>query len=288
MGKSEMKTAEFKDCMRADSLTHPGLVRHVNEDAVGFFLEDGCFFVADGMGGGSAGDLASGFLENELSEVIEGSRAEMPGLRKYNVNQAIHNAHIKIRNYAENMHFEQMGTTLAVMLFNPWNMNSAWICHIGDSRIYRLRQGRFIRLTRDHTVGAELAERKRSFLSKNILSDHRTSHLSHILTRVVGSTRGSAPEWEETDIHPNDRFLICSDGVSTMLKEKEIMRIMVNAEGPEETVAELSEKVLESGAKDNFSMITVFIEKKLPEILEPDDDLRIENEYHLKISERIN
>ena len=66
------------------------------------------------------------------------------------------------------------------------------------------------------------------------------------------------------------------------------MRIMVNAEGPEETVAELSEKVLESGAKDNFSMITVFIEKKLPEILEPDDDLRIENEYHLKISERIN
>ena len=66
------------------------------------------------------------------------------------------------------------------------------------------------------------------------------------------------------------------------------MRVMVNAEGPEESIAELAEKVLESGAKDNFSMITVFIEEKLPEILEPDEGLRIENEYHLKISERIN
>ena len=76
-----MKTVDFKSCLQADSLTHPGLVRYINEDAVGFFLEDGCFFVADGMGGGAAGDIASGFLENELSEVIEGSRAEIPGLR---------------------------------------------------------------------------------------------------------------------------------------------------------------------------------------------------------------
>ncbi|MBO4491960.1 MAG: serine/threonine-protein phosphatase [Lentisphaeria bacterium] len=256
-----MTPVEFRKLLLAESLTHPGLVRKTNEDSLGFFLESGCFFVADGMGGGSAGDIASSLLENQISDAIEFSGGESPEVRKNKIHTAIHDAHLKIREYAETRSFAQMGTTLALMLFNPWNPRRADLCHIGDSRIYRLRNNSLNVLTRDHTVGAELErEMMSSDHPEKGIGDHRTSVFSHVLTRVVGATSNEPEaEWSETEVRSRDRFLICSDGVTTMLAEPEIQKIISESGRPDEAVRALSESVLKAGAKDNYSIIIIFV-----------------------------
>jgi len=259
MGKDTMNAVDFQVVLQAEALTHPGLSRSTNQDALGFFQEDGCFFVADGMGGGSAGDIASSLLENELSEAIEYSGDETTEEREKSIRNAIHTAHQKIRSYANARSFDQMGTTLALMLFDPWNPHSAKLCHVGDSRIYRFRDHSLTVLTRDHTVGAELEQDMPDRWKNNGMGDHRNSFYSHVLTRVIGSKNECEPEWTETDIRPQDRFLICSDGVTTMLPETDIQSTMSAWEQPEEIVRALSDSVLQAGAKDNFSIIIVFV-----------------------------
>ena len=254
-------------------MTHPGLSRSTNQDALGFFPEDGCFFVADGMGGGSAGDIASSLLENELSEAIEYSGEKTTEDREESIRKAIHVAHQKIRSYANARSFEQMGTTLALMLFDPWNPNSAELCHVGDSRIYRFRDRALTVLTRDHTVGAELEQDMPDRWKNNGMTNHRSSFYSHVLTRVIGSKNECEPEWTETDIRPLDRFLICSDGVTTMLSEQDIQSVMEASEQPADIVRALSDSVLRAGAKDNFSIIIVLVRDSASESPEaaPDD-----------------
>ena len=262
-----MIPVDFRKFLFAESMTHPGLVRKTNEDSLGFFLESGCFFVADGMGGGSAGDIASSLLENQISDAIEFSGGESPEERKNRIRTAIHDAHLKIRGYAETRSFAQMGTTLALMLFNPRDPRRADLCHIGDSRIYRLRSNCLTGLTRDHTVGAELEREMASEQGEKNLGDHRTSVFSHVLTRVVGaSSNEPEPEWSETEVRSGDRFLICSDGVTTMLAETEIRTIISESGRPDEAVCALSDSVLKAGAKDNYSIIIVFVgDSGLPE-----------------------
>ena len=240
-------------------MTHPGLVRKTNEDALGFFPEDGCFFVADGMGGGSAGDVASSLLENQISDAIEFTGGESFEQRRNRIRTAIHNAHFKIREYAKARSFAQMGTTLALMLFNPQNPWRADLCHIGDSRIYRFRDDRLAALTRDHTVGAELAREMPFDPMEKGMGDHRTSFFSHVLTRVVGEGEEPEPEWTETEVRPGDRFLICSDGVTTMLSEQDIRTVISRSGQPDEAVRALSDSVLKAGAKDNYSIIVVYV-----------------------------
>ena len=259
MGKDTMNKIDFQIILHAEAMTHPGLCRSTNQDALGFFPEDGCFFVADGMGGGSAGDIASSLLENELSEAIEISGNETHEELEKSIRNAIGAAHQKIRSYADARTFEQMGTTLALMLFDPWNPHSAKLCHVGDSRIYRFRDQSLKVLTRDHTVGAELEQDMPDRWKNNSMGDHRNSYYSHILTRVIGSKHDCEPEWTETDIRPQDRYLICSDGVTTMLSETEIQNAMSSMDQPEEVVRALSDSVLQAGAKDNFSIIIVFV-----------------------------
>ena len=256
---------DFSERIVADSRTHPGKVRPHNEDAVGFFPEEGCFFVADGMGGGAAGDVASSFLENELSDAIEQTGSASSDQREADIRNAIHRTHMKIRDYAESKQFDQMGTTLALMMLNPPDAHAASICHIGDSRIYLLRDGALTALTMDHTVGAELERENKSMMKNTDWTDHRTSRFSHILTRVIGGEDEPEAEWNEIAVRPFDRFLICSDGVTTMLQESVISDILSASDHPSDAVRRISDAVLDAGARDNFSMVVVFVREDNPE-----------------------
>ena len=263
LGEIQMNPVDFGQCLQADCMTHPGLVRPVNEDAIGFLPESGCFFVADGMGGGSAGEIASSLLENQLTEAIEGSDGESFDQRIRQIRDAIRDANRKIRICAERRSYRQMGTTLAMMLFHPQDERSAAICHIGDSRIYRLRDGLLTALTKDHTVGAELSESGTEGDYAGQMTDHRVSRISHMLTRVIGAEKEPEQEWAETEVRPRDRFLVCSDGVTTMLSEDTIQQILFEAEQPSDAVRLLGDRVLQAGANDNFSLIVVFVNERV-------------------------
>lgn len=256
---------DFTERIMADSRTHTGKVRPHNEDAVGFFPEEGCFFVADGMGGGSAGDVASCFLENELTDAIEQDGSASSDRREAVVRDAIHRTHMKIRDYAESNQFDQMGTTLALMMLDPQDAHAASVCHVGDSRIYLLRDGALTALTMDHTVGAELERENKSGMKNMDWMDHRTSRFSHMLTRVIGGADEPEAEWNRIAVRPSDRFLICSDGVTTMLPESVISDILSGSDHPSDAVRNISDAVMKAGARDNFSMVVVFVREDNPE-----------------------
>lgn len=265
-----------------------GLVRRENEDSYSVLPEDGCCIVSDGMGGGSAGEIASQIIVEYLSDAIAGTASDSPGSRKYAIQQAIHGANRKIREYAKSHGYAQMGATLALLLLDSWQPGKALLCHVGDSRIYRFRQGELELLTRDHTVGFELAASLRKNSGKNSavnLDDHTSSPISHVLTRSVGIADYVLPEWEETDLLPDDIIMVCSDGITTMLRDEEIQHIFRETTTIDDKLSHLTAEVRNAGAKDNYTVALCQIASELPGAETPTEEEVEENNYLLKISE---
>jgi len=250
---SHIAFAEFTDC---------GLVRPQNEDSFASLPADGCFLVSDGMGGGEAGEVASRIVAERLAAAVSGTAADSPGRRKFAVQQAIHGANREIRDYARAQGYAQMGATLALWLADAWNQRRAWLCHVGDSRIYRLRDGVLEVLTRDHTLGAELAART----ANAAFAEHSVSSLSHILTRSIGVAGRVLPEWGTADVRRGDLFMVCSDGVPTMLSDAGIGGILAGAERDlAAAAAQLADRVRLAGARDNYTFILFRIAAEPPE-----------------------
>jgi protein phosphatase len=283
-----MNQTEQFNWIESASFSDPGLVRKVNEDSCAIVAEAGCYIVSDGMGGGSDGEIASQIVVETVSDAIENTASDSPGSRKYAVQQAVHRANRTIRGYSQAHNYAQMGATLVVLLLDPWHPGKALLCHVGDSRIYRLRDGMLQQLTRDHTVGAELAlslEKKGAKKDCAAMMDHTNSPFSHVLTRSIGVSENVLPEWDETTIYPGDFLMLCSDGVTTMLKDEEIQQIFLENESLEGKMTCLSKRVLESGAKDNFTMVLCQVASSLPPPEMPTDEELKESDYLLKIAE---
>lgn len=229
--------------------TNEGLVRGNNEDALLCMDEVGLFLISDGMGGASAGELASQMVKNAVQEALENSHEDSPGVRKFAVNKAISKANAKIRAYAKEHNFRQMGATLAMFLLNPWQPGQAMTCHAGDSRIYRFRDGKLCLLTSDHTVGNEL---RRQGYGEKALKD---THIDHVLTRAIGVSDEVTPEWNDVDIVENDLFMLCSDGITTMLSNEQLQKIFRKENDVQKLLNMVEEAVRNAGARDNYTMI---------------------------------
>ena len=254
-----------------EALTDPGYVRTNNEDSYAILPEDGCCLVADGMGGGSAGELASQIVEDRITEAITGTAADSPGLRKCNVQQAILRANRAIFEYAKLHNFLQMGYNLAIFLAD------SWLCHVGDSRIYRWRNGELALLTRDHSIGMEFDE----------LGIKALEHIpaARLLTRAIGVSAAIIPEWTEIEVLPEDRFLLCSDGLTSMCPDSVIAEAFQCSTGSSAVIQHLVRKIQAAGAKDNFTMICCSAASILPAMLPQEEDAAAENRYLLKTSE---
>lgn len=283
-----MNQTEQFNWIETASFSHPGLVRRENEDSFMDVGQDGCYIVSDGMGGGSDGEIASQIVVETVSDAIEGSAPDSPGSRKYAIQQAIHRANRTIRAYSQSHNYSQMGATLVLLLLDTWQPGRALLCHVGDSRIYRFRGGELQQLTRDHTVGAELAlslQKKGAKTDGSLMMDHTNSPFSHVLTRSIGVSDNVLPEWDETEIEPGDLLMLCSDGVTTMLKDEEIRQIFRDNESTERKAVALSERVLAAGARDNFTMILCQAGDSFPPPENPTEEELQENKYLLKIAE---
>ena len=247
----------------ASSLSACGLVRKENQDSLLAIPEAGFFCVADGMGGGKGGELASRWICESLTEIARQTGFPvMPGARRVPlVDEALQDTNRRIRAYANEQGFRSMGSTVAIVLFDPTDWAHPSIVHAGDSRVYRLRRGRLQLLTRDHTVGNELSRKTHSRIESDGLKSRRNP-LSHILTRAVGTEFRVRSDWQKTDACVGDRFLLCTDGVHDMLSDGEIEAALRGRTKPDDVLRRLEAGIVAAGAGDNYSMVCFEVRRK--------------------------
>ncbi|MCP4964031.1 MAG: serine/threonine-protein phosphatase [bacterium] len=229
------------------SATHVGLVRAGNEDSVrpvndGSTEEPVVIAVADGMGGAVAGEVASRVAID--AAFVEGATSEItPGERVRNGNDAV------VAAVADDSTLSGMGTTLTLGLFLP--DGSVRIGHIGDSRLYLYRDDELRQLTSDHTFVAELVA-----MGQITAEEANTHPRRHLVTRVIGTPEVNVDEFE-IELKPNDRIVICSDGLNSMLRDREIAAKLKAASSPSDAAWSLVEAANAAGGTDNTTVAVV-------------------------------
>ena len=227
--------------------THVGHVRDGNEDAVSPG-EDGAgpgpvvIAIADGMGGHVAGEVASGLAITAATEPAAESEVDVRS-RVSAGNDAVVEAAI------DDSALTGMGTTLTLGLFE--SDGTLRIGHVGDSRLYLLRDGTLDQVTRDHTWVADMLSAGR--LSEEEAENHPRRHL---LTRVLGMQDVNVDE-EDRPLQDGDRVLLCSDGLTTMLTDPRVAEILRSAETPSDAVWALIEAANAAGGYDNTTVAVV-------------------------------
>ncbi len=240
----------------AATLTDCGLVRLENQDSFAIAPEVGFFCVADGMGGGQGGALASRWTCDALQVAWQTARAQAPAAREATMNDALQAANGRIRAYAREQGFKVMGTTVVALLHVNAEGARARLFHVGDSRLYRLRYGRLDLLTRDHTVGNELGTAVATSDAARAKSlQARSNPLTHILTRAVGTEQRVRPDWKTVDVQRGDRLLLCSDGVHDMVDDADLGYLLTEADDPQDAVEMIGAAVRTAGAGDNYTLV---------------------------------
>lgn len=247
--------------------TDPGMVRSHNEDSVFGNPHGGLVILADGMGGYNAGEVASGMTTTVLSTELEAAFAtrspddeEAEGLsyahsailsRVAQTNSAIYNAAESQPQYAG------MGTTLVLALFHD---NKVTVAHIGDSRLYRLRDGELAQLTKDHSLLQEQID-----AGMITVEDARHSQNKNLVTRALGVDPEVETEIHDHDALPGDIFLLCSDGLNDMVEDEETaMTLQVLGANLELAATQLIQMANDNGGRDNVSVILVKVLREFP------------------------
>lgn len=231
-----------------------GLVRKDNQDGIVCLEEAGVFAVADGMGGGAKGALASQMMCEALEGGVSPASDFMTRLEE--IAKAVAAANSGIFSYADRHGLRAMGTTLALLALDELSRGRGAIGHIGDSRVYRVRAENVEIMTRDHSVGFELEEKIGTAIGHGFAM--RSNPLSHVLTRVVGTAAKVQLEWRKIDIADGDRFVVCSDGVHDVIDIDELPAL-VQGVGVEDAAVALERRIVARGAPDNYSFVILDI-----------------------------
>jgi serine/threonine protein phosphatase PrpC len=245
--------------------TSVGNVRERNEDF--FSVQDslGLYVVADGMGGHQAGDIASkvaveminkSFRRWTEEETVDHKLFGCPdsSLTKTGnyVLSSIRLANRVVYELATgNEKYRGMGTTVAILAVTPSLVIAA---NVGDSRIYMVRDGRIEQLSKDHTVVAEQVE-----MGMMTEEEASSDHLRHVLTKNLGSTEEVDAAVFEIEFKDNDRFILCSDGLTDLVSEKEILEGTQNEDNPKRLCSQFISKALKRGGHDNTTVVSVFL-----------------------------
>ena len=226
--------------------THVGKVRSNNEDAL-IVIEPETFVVADGMGGASAGEVASQMLIDTVKHFL--SKNPPPWNEKL-LSQAILLANDKILNKARlNPEFRGMGTTATILSFDG---GKAYFAHVGDSRLYLLRNNYFAQITQDHSYVESLV--KRGEISHE---EARMHPMKNVLTQAVGAVTELDIDAANFSVQSGDIFLLCTDGLTNMVEDELIAKILLGASNPADA---LIDAALSAGGKDNVSVIVAGVD----------------------------
>jgi serine/threonine protein phosphatase PrpC len=224
--------------------TDVGLIRTANEDS--YLAKEHLFVVADGMGGHVAGDVASrtaiGIIEDRSSEASAEDLETLARLVR-EANRAIW------QKAQEDSSLRGMGTTCTLVLVDE---RKAHIAHVGDSRAYRLRKGQLEQLTEDHTLVARMVREGKIRPEEADRHPH-----GNIVTRALGVDSDVSVDVLSFEIEPGDRFLLCSDGLSSMLDHESIADVLTGEEQPQIAAELLVDLANEAGGEDNITVIIV-------------------------------
>ena len=252
--------------MRVSScgITDVGVKRTKNED--NFLVNEDLqlFVVCDGMGGHAGGEYASAIAVHTVEEAMLFD-AEAPGAEGHNgASPALETAREKLRHAVrlagrrifhraqEEPEYGGMGTTCLALVFD--GAHALW-AHVGDSRAYLLRGGAIEQLTEDHSwVNEKLKE---GLITAEQARNHK---LKNIITRSLGYTEEVDIDLDARPVQSDDRFVLCSDGLSNLVDSDEIGRV-ANAMGPMEAARRLVQMACERGGDDNITVIVVHVDE---------------------------
>lgn len=254
--------------IRGAAKTDRGKVRPNNEDAFGFFPDAAFYVVADGMGGHAGGTVASTLAVEamrlsvqetqgeELTPVTDPQGWRSVGWRRLCI--AVQQANHKVFETSKREPgLKGMGTTIAALLFDNED-GLATICHVGDSRIYRIRAGSIEQLTEDHSLVQELFR-----TGKIAPQDMKTFPHRHVLTQAIGVGPVVQPTVRVEKPRPGDLFLICSDGVHGSMEELEILGVITQGEADLQKACDmLVDLANERGGWDNSTVILLHYENQ--------------------------
>ncbi len=235
------------------SQTSPGRTRTNNEDSVTFDEAAQLGVLADGMGGYNAGEVASGMattlIKAELARWLSdaGGRADIEEAR-HALEMCVDNAnHAIYRASRANPEYFGMGTTLVVAIFLE---NRVLLGHVGDSRCYRLREDKFLRITRDHSLLQEQMDA--GFLTPEQAA---LSPLKNLVTRAVGVEEEVSLEVSEHPVLAGDIYLMCTDGLSDMMNDEAIADVLRKGADLAQMADQLIAQANENGGRDNITVL---------------------------------
>jgi len=247
--------------VKAYGLTHVGRQRQHNED--NFVVEDDAhlFLVADGMGGHAAGEIASRIAVDSIIEFILHTKEDdgtWPHAYDENYKRSTNRlmAAVRMANtrvleaMRKDARLRGMGTTVVACLADEDIMS---VAHVGDSRAYLIRDKNISRITNDHSWVFEQVQA--GMLTEAEAEKHP---LRNVITRALGGALQVSPDASEIECRPGDVYLLCSDGLTGMVPEQEILRLVTENEGDLETTAQrLIDTANERGGLDNVTAVLV-------------------------------
>ncbi|NCF15299.1 MAG: Stp1/IreP family PP2C-type Ser/Thr phosphatase [Gammaproteobacteria bacterium] len=249
-------------------LTDTGRVRDHNEDAIGTNADIGLMVLADGMGGYNAGEVASGIAVQIVTELASEAaiREELndidphSGLMRQSIilRDAVYRSNKIIFQTAQSQtHCEGMGTTIVACMFYDDKVS---IAHVGDSRAYRLRDGKLDQMTLDHSLLQELVDR--GFYSEE--EAQRSTNRNYV-TRALGVEPTVEVEVHEYEVLPDDVYLLCSDGLPDMVEDDDIHLTISTFNASLDVVGQqLIDLANDHGGRDNVSVMLAQVKEAFP------------------------
>jgi serine/threonine protein phosphatase PrpC len=234
-------------------ISDTGLLRKNNEDHYLVMRSHGLFVVCDGMGGHKGGEIASKLAVDCIKVYFNSEETNSQNKNPVaQLNTAIHNAnHLIWSKGRDNPEWQEMGTTVTAAMVKQDQLS---IANVGDSSLYIFRNNNLKKITRDHTLAQQMVN---DGLMKH--NEKRSSAYNHILTRALGVQKEVLIDNFEYQLHSDDVILLCSDGLSDMLEENEIVNILNSNGSVEKDAHALMEAALAKGGYDNITIILLRI-----------------------------
>ncbi|APW60369.1 PP2C family protein-serine/threonine phosphatase [Paludisphaera borealis] len=215
------------------------------------------FIVADGMGGQQAGEQASlmavELIPRELAKRLPPDQSE-PRRVQEAIREAVAEVNQEILGSSGTItEFSNMGTTVVLAQFRP---DKVYVAGIGDSRAYRLREGRLEQLTKDHSLADALVEA--GTITREELPTHK---FKNVLYLYLGSkdARSGPEDFRVMDVHVGDRFLMASDGLTGVVTDDDIAKILGSVDDPHQAAVQLKNLALDNDSKDNITCLIVHV-----------------------------
>jgi protein phosphatase len=235
--------------------------RRLNEDVFLLDQEVGMYLVADGMGGHAAGEVASRVATEEILRKFKNAPTDidetwpehwdtdLSATANLIVDSIVAGHHRVTMAMNKDAELKGMGTTVVVAVHLPGD-GKLVVCHVGDSRAYRYREGNLSLLTSDHSWVHEQVEA--GFLTEEAARSHP---LKNVVTQALGGNSEPRVDVAEEQIREDDMYLLCSDGLNSMLTDDEIAAVLETGASLEETCGQLIAEANERGGNDNISVV---------------------------------